>query len=80
MATLPKIATCTPTANLITTVQLQGTYERASKPEIRETVTRPLFEELFNKYFRSMSLSVYGEQQLDESFQAVDIAVGFHDR
>lgn len=80
MAALPKIATCLPAANLITTAQLQGAYERASIPELRETATRPLFEELFNEYFRSVSLSVYGEQQLDESFQAVDVAVGFHDR
>ncbi|KAK2757374.1 hypothetical protein FQN54_004889 [Arachnomyces sp. PD_36] len=80
MATLLKIATCSSTADLIITSQLQGAYARVSIPKLRETAIRSLFEELFNEYFRSTSLSIYDEQQLNESFQAVDVAVEFHDR
>lgn len=80
MAAPPKIATCPNTTDLITTAQLQGAYARACDPKLVETATRPLFEELLNEYLRSPSLSVFGEQQLDDDGQRVDIAVGFHDR
>ncbi|KAE8420922.1 hypothetical protein BDV36DRAFT_292853 [Aspergillus pseudocaelatus] len=65
--------------DLITTPQLRGAYARASRPELRETATRPLFEELFIEYFRCPSLSIFSEQQLDDSRQAVDITVGYYD-
>ncbi|KAE8384976.1 hypothetical protein ETB97_005513 [Aspergillus alliaceus] len=79
MSSEPKIATFPVTENLIITPQLRGAYDRASRPELRETATRPLFEELFNEYFRCPSLSVFGEQQLDDNLQAVDITVGYYD-
>ncbi|KAB8227933.1 uncharacterized protein BDW43DRAFT_316342 [Aspergillus alliaceus] len=79
MSSEPKIATFPVTENLIITPQLRGAYDRASRPELRETATRPLFEELFNEYFRCPSLSVFGEQQLDDNPQAVDITVGYYD-
>src|SRR5690606_33271010 len=42
---------------------------------------RPLFEEFLNEFLRNRTfpLSVYGEQQIDETQCRVDIAVGFHD-
>lgn len=77
---LPRIANCPLIDDLITTDLLRGAYARASVPELRETATRPLFEQLLNEFFSSDYLGVYGEQQLDPSQQAVDIALGFFDR
>lgn len=79
MSLLPKIAWCSSADDLITTPQLQGAYARVSVEALCEIATRPLFEEFLNEYLRCTSLLVYGEQQLDESRQAVDISVGYYD-
>jgi hypothetical protein len=79
MSSVPKIATAAAVDDLITTRQLQGAYKRASEPSLRETASRPLFEEFLNEYLRCSTLSVFGEQQLDQSQQAVDISVGYYD-
>ncbi|KAI1907120.1 hypothetical protein LOZ61_006319 [Ophidiomyces ophidiicola] len=81
MAGLPGIEIYPPTASLLVTEELRRAYERASHPDLQETATRPLFEEFLNEFLRNRTfpLSIYGEQQVDESHRRVDIAVGFHD-
>ncbi|KAL4935983.1 hypothetical protein BDV06DRAFT_228312 [Aspergillus oleicola] len=79
MSSQPKIATCPPTDDLVTTSQLRAAYVRASQPNLRETATRPLWEEFLNTYLRYSGLGVFGEQDLDTSRQAVDVSVGYFD-
>lgn len=81
MAAPPGIETYPVTPNLLVTEELRRAYTRASDPKLQEVATRPLFEELFNEFLRNRQhpLSVYAEQELDDSQRRVDIAVGFHD-
>ncbi|KAJ8063243.1 hypothetical protein OCU04_008476 [Sclerotinia nivalis] len=63
-------------SGLITTHALYGAYLQASKPELRESATVPLWEDVLNHEFQQYENIVVNSQQLlDDTTKSVDLVV-----
>ncbi|ESZ94034.1 hypothetical protein SBOR_5560 [Sclerotinia borealis F-4128] len=66
---------------LITTYALYSAYLQASKPELRETATVPLWEDILNNEFKQYdNIVVNSQQPLDDSTRSADVVVRSYDQ
>lgn len=68
-------------SGLITAPSLYGAYLQASKPELRESATVPLWEDILNNEFKHYDdIRVNSQQSLDNTTRSADVVVRSYDQ